>query len=116
MSLRPGVTVGLLLVGGALVAVVATLLLSRLSNDERGSEESIVLPSLPEQGLPEPSLLIPNENERLLSHRFRPLREPRGVWTPEDIDRFWQDPKAITEEYLREEGRRGVETMLEKVP
>lgn len=116
--MRPGrnATIVILVLSAALVAVVVTVVAARGRRDNPPQEAGVSLPSLPERELPAPELLIPRENERLLSHRFRPYREPRGAWSESDKERFWIDPRTVTEEYLLGEGKKSLESMFEAIP
>lgn len=115
MRLGRNATIAILVLSAALLAVLVTLLAGG-GRQQPSEEAGVSLPSIPERQLPTPELLIPRENERLLSHRFRPHREPRGAWSESDKERFWADPTAVTGEYLRVEGKKAVESMFEAVP
>jgi hypothetical protein len=116
MRLGRNATIATLVLSAALLAVIVTVFTAGGGREAPPEEVGVSLPSVPEARLPAPELLVPRENERLLSHRFRPYREPRGGWPESDKERFWTDPRAVTEEYLRVEGKKAVESMLEAIP
>ncbi len=101
----------------ALVVVLATVLIGRRPGEASPEEALLVAPpAVVEQSLPAPELLLPDEHARLLSHRFRPSREPRSSWTESDLERFWHEPEAITRSHLLHHGHSAVETMFDEVP
>ncbi|MFP4429846.1 MAG: hypothetical protein ACLFPV_01200 [Spirochaetaceae bacterium] len=116
MRLGRNATIATLVLSTALITVLVTVLTAGGGREAPPEEVGLSIPSVPEGRLPAPELLLPRENERLLSHRFRPYREPRGVWSESDKERFWTDPRTVTEEYLMVEGKKAVESMLEAIP
>lgn len=116
MRLGRNATIAILVLSAALLTVIVTVLTAGGRREGPPEEAGVSLPALPERQLPAPELLIPRENERLLSHRFRPYREPPGAWPESDKQRFWVEPRAVTKEYLQEEGKKAVESMLEAIP
>jgi hypothetical protein len=109
-------TVAIAVLSLGVLAVIVTLLTASGRQTPPPSEPGVSIPQISRRQLPDPELLLPNEHERLLSHRFRPFREPRGSWTQDDVDRFWKDPRSLTGDYLLQEGTREVQEILREVP
>ena len=59
---------------------------------------------------------VPEEWVEIQSMEPVPSREPHSQWTEEEIEKFWIDTDLIIDEYLREESRKTIEEILEKVP
>lgn len=116
MRLGRNATIVILVLGTAAVAALATLLVASGSRPPDSESAELLLPTFSEPELPAPRLRVPSENDRLLSHRFRPYREPRRMWGESDRKQFWIDPKRVTEHYLRSEGKRALDAMFEAVP
>ena len=116
MRLGRTMTLSIALLSAAVLAVVITLVASGGAGPPSAGEPVVAVVETPRRELPEPELILPNERQRLLSHRFRPFREPRGSWTEEDVARFWEDPRSVTGDFLLREARREVDGILQGVP
>ena len=116
MRLGRTMTLSIALLSAAVLAVVITLLAIGGRGTPSPEEPVVEIPEASRRELPEPELILPNEHQRLLSHRFRPFREPRGSWTEEDVARFWEDPRSVTGDFLLREARQEVDGILQGVP
>lgn len=116
MRLGRNLTLTIALGSAAILAVIITILVAGGRRANAREEPVLAIPQVSPAELPAPDLLLPNEQQRLLSHRFRPSREPRGTWTEEDVARFWENPQSITGDYLLREGTREVDEILQGVP
>lgn len=116
MRLGRNATIVILVLSAAVLAALVAVISGAGNRATAPEEAGVLLPAYSEPDLGPPRLLVPSENERLLSHRFRPYREPRRTWTESDTERFWIDPKRVTAEYLRSEGKRELDAMFEAIP
>ena len=116
MRLGRNATIVILVLSTAALAASVALFTAAGSRVPAPEDAEFPLPAFSQPELPAPRLLIPSEHERLLSHRFRPYREPRRMWTENDRSRFWIDPERVTADYLRSEGKKSLEAMFEAVP
>ncbi len=103
----------------ALVTVVAVLM-SRPASEPTDATPPSAPPeadigrALPEIGVED--FVVPNEGERLETWRWQRYRTPGEPWDPEQVDRFWQDPREPALEYLRTRNDEEIERIFQHVP
>ncbi|MFO7780282.1 MAG: hypothetical protein R6W94_01500 [Spirochaetia bacterium] len=103
----------------ALVTIVAVLI-TRPPSEPTGEapppapSEADIGHALPEIGVED--FVVPDEGERLETWWWQRYRTPGEPWDPEQVERFWQDPREPALEYLRTRNNEEIERIFQNVP
>jgi hypothetical protein len=61
-------------------------------------------------------LAVPDETARALALEPALFREPRRMWSSEEVEAYWVDPRDLGIEVLSRENRKKIDAIFEAVP
>lgn len=115
-GLKKGFLIGLAAGAAVFLVVLATLSVIGPSRREKPRPD---LPSLDSQ---EPGSLslydfaLPDGIETFLAPEPSRFRGPRTSWSPEEVEKFWVDPREAATGYLSEKNRKKLDEIFRGVP